>query len=603
MTDATLVPLLGSERHEQEGATRIGPVSDEEPIDFSVVVRAREGAPAIEDIARTAATTGNFLSREQLAEVAAPDPADVQAVEDYATSKGLTVDGVDPITRRVKLSGPATAVKQAFGVSLDWYEHEGVTFRGRTGSVLVPQSLADVIVGVLGTDNRPMARRHTVVTGEFVSGHSVPMNAAQMASFYNFPPGLDGSGECIGIIEFGGGYFIQDINTYFSQLGMSTPSIVDVSVSGGSNSPVKGSGLKPFDNTPEVELDIEVMGSAAPGAKLVVYFVGASTNEWVDALSAAIHDSTNDPSVLSISWETVEDRASPISRRGRSSACVGCCGGPHGVDLFRRSGFPGTDGFAWVARPRELPVLVAERDQLRWHRPGARRQRRSLSRDRLEQRCDDGSIGRGCERLLPGSVVPIRCGNQPTIGEPTEQSWSGGPRRERQRRQLRGFHPGQEGLSGRYERIDTAVGCADRPGQPGDRRPSRAAPDNAVRTAADGWGPERRHDRRQRSLQCGFRMGRLHRARFPKGTAILLGYRAARRVAPTVTRLSASTGNPGDRLVINGTGLLGATAVRFGAVVVGFGEASPMTALSTATPRSPSRFPQVRPPGPQSTSL
>ena len=65
-------------------------------------------------------------------------------------------------------------------------------------------------------------------------------------------------------------------------------------------------------------------------------------------------------------------------------------------------------------------------------------------------------------------------------------------------------------------------------------------------------------------------------ARSPwKGTAILLGYRAARRVAPTVTRLSASTGNPGDRLVINGTGLLGATAVRFGAVVVGFGEASP----------------------------
>ena len=188
MTDATLVPLLGSERHEQEGATRIGPVSDEEPIHFSVVVRAREGAPAIEDIARTAATTGNFLSREQLAEVAAPDPADVQAVEDYATSKGLKVNGVDPITRRVKLSGPATAVKQAFGVSLDWYEHEGVTFRGRTGSVLVPQSLADVIVGVLGTDNRPMARRHTVVTGEFVSGHSVPMNAAQMASFYKFRP-------------------------------------------------------------------------------------------------------------------------------------------------------------------------------------------------------------------------------------------------------------------------------------------------------------------------------------------------------------------------------------------------------------------------------
>jgi pro-kumamolisin-like protein len=211
MPEPTLVPLPGSERYEQPGATRIGPVPADETIQFSVVVRPRMGAPDMGEVARNAAITGQFLGREELADAEAPDPADVQAVEEYARRNGLTVEGVDPVTRRVKLAGSAAAVKQAFGVSLDRYEHQGTTFRGRTGPVQVPESLAAVIVGVLGTDDRPMAHRLTTVTPQSVSGHSVPMTAVQMASYYNYPAGLDGTGQCIGIIEFGGGYFIQDI--------------------------------------------------------------------------------------------------------------------------------------------------------------------------------------------------------------------------------------------------------------------------------------------------------------------------------------------------------------------------------------------------------
>jgi len=333
MPEPTLVPLPGSERQEQPGATRIGSVPADETIHFSVVLRPRQGAPDMEQVALNAAVTGEFLSREELAEAAAPDPADVQAVEEYARRNGLTVEGVDPVTRRVKLAGSAAAVKQAFGVSLDRYEHQGTTFRGRTGPVLVPQSLADIIVGVLGTDDLPIAHRLTTVAPQFVSGNSVPMTAVQMASYYdNYPAGLDGTGQCIGIIELGGGYFIQDINSYFAQLGMNTPKIVAVPVSGGSNNPTPGTGLTNDTGsleTAEVELDIEVAGSAAPGASLAVYFVGtASTNNWVDAITAAINDSTNNPSVLSISWGLAEDAAppqflTPVDQALTSAAAVG----------------------------------------------------------------------------------------------------------------------------------------------------------------------------------------------------------------------------------------------------------------------------------------
>jgi IPT/TIG domain len=80
----------------------------------------------------------------------------------------------------------------------------------------------------------------------------------------------------------------------------------------------------------------------------------------------------------------------------------------------------------------------------------------------------------------------------------------------------------------------------------------------------------------------------------PKGTAILLGYRAARRVTPEVTGLSASSGSPGDKLVITGRGFLGSTAAGFGAVAVGFEPASPSggtidsdAQISVTVPSSP----------------
>jgi hypothetical protein len=46
-------------------------------------------------------------------------------------------------------------------------------------------------------------------------------------------------------------------------------------------------------------------------------------------------------------------------------------------------------------------------------------------------------------------------------------------------------------------------------------------------------------------------------------------------VAPAVAQLSESSGNPGDQLVVTGTGFLGATAVDFGAVAAGIGQAPP----------------------------
>ena len=100
----------------------------------------------------------------------------------------------------------------------------------------------------------------------------------------------------------GGGFSQTDLDAYFKGLGLTSPSVSAVSVDGGTNSP----GTDPNADG-EVMLDIEVLGSVAPGAKIVVYFAPNTDQGFIDALSTAVHDTTNKPSVVSISWGGPED--------------------------------------------------------------------------------------------------------------------------------------------------------------------------------------------------------------------------------------------------------------------------------------------------------
>jgi kumamolisin len=114
---------------------------------------------------------------------------------------------------------------------------------------------------------------------------------------YGFPQGT-GQGTCIGIIELGGGYRPADLRTYFKRLGIALPKVSAVSVDHGKNQPTG----KVNGPDGEVMLDIEVAGAVAPGAAVVVYFAPNTDAGFLDAVTTAVHDATNKPSVISISW-------------------------------------------------------------------------------------------------------------------------------------------------------------------------------------------------------------------------------------------------------------------------------------------------------------
>ena len=101
------------------------------------------------------------------------------------------------------------------------------------------------------------------------------------------------------LIELGGGYKPSDLSAYFKELKISpAPKVSAVSVSHGHNTPT-GSADGPDG---EVMLDIEVAGSVAPGAHIVAYFAPNTDQGFLNAITTAIHDQTNKPSIISISW-------------------------------------------------------------------------------------------------------------------------------------------------------------------------------------------------------------------------------------------------------------------------------------------------------------
>jgi kumamolisin len=322
-----LVPLSGSERSELPGASPAPtPLDTSQQITVTVMLRRRAAVPA-------ALVQGpETVSTEQLGEQYGAADADAQLVAEVLGEYGLTVTETHLASRRLKVSGTIAAMQSAFGTTLSAVTSPhpdgsgDVTHRYRTGGLSVPAQLSGIITAVLGLDDRPAARpqfrrgpsSRPRPAAEPEDGTAAPetrggpLTAPQVASFYQFPAGTDGTGQTVAIIELGGGYTPADLSAYFSGLGLPVPSVTAVSVGGASNSPGG-------DADGEVDLDIEVVGGVAPGAAQKVYFADNTDQGFIDAISQAVHD-TPTPVAVSISWGQSEDQWSAQSRTAMDQA-------------------------------------------------------------------------------------------------------------------------------------------------------------------------------------------------------------------------------------------------------------------------------------------
>ena len=299
---ADRVVIPGSEREPDREHQRVGDPDPDATLEVSVYLRASSPLDWVDAEAARPPTQRRTLSREELAAANGADQDDIAAVRAFAAQNGLEVADVDVGRRQVLLRGKLADFARAFGVQgLGAFAHpsSGV-YRGRQGPLTVPTALGGVVTGVFGIDQRPQASPH--LRRHVRSSAPTSYTPIQVADAYDFPPGLTGAGETVAVIELGGGFSESDLNTYFTGLGLSTPTVTAVGVDGGGNAP----GVNQ-DSDGEVMLDIEVIGAVAPGASIVAYFANTSDQGFLDAVSTAVHDAAHNPSVVSISWGGPED--------------------------------------------------------------------------------------------------------------------------------------------------------------------------------------------------------------------------------------------------------------------------------------------------------
>jgi kumamolisin len=364
-TPKKTLPLAGSERAPMEGAREIGPANPNEIVDVTIRLRSRTGKKPIvsADAYTKPIEKRTILSRKEFEQRHGADPESIARVETFARQHKLTVKEKSPARRTVILSGTVTAVSEAFGVDLKEYDHPTGKYRGRTGAIHLPAELQDVVEGVFGLDNRPQAkphfRRRRGLAGARADSVNLSYTPPQVGALYDFPAGVDGAGECIALIELGGGYKTTDLSSYWSQLKLTeTPTVSAVSVGNGSNNPT-GDANGPDG---EVMLDIEVAGSIAPGAKIVVYFADNTDAGFLNAITTAVHDSTNNPSVVSISWGGPESSWTQQAMTSMDEAFQSAAA--MGVSVCVAAGDDGstdgvTDGLNHVDFPASSPNVLA----------------------------------------------------------------------------------------------------------------------------------------------------------------------------------------------------------------------------------------------------
>jgi kumamolisin len=356
----TRVELQGSFRKIPLGKN-LGSTSFNELIE--VMVKIRRKTPIRNFIRGMSAGKNKPLTRDVFDRRFGASTEDINLVLAYARQHDLTVLQTSVSRRCVILGGSVQRFSEAFGVYLaDFIPDSGVMYRGRSGAIHIPEILKDIITGVFGLDNRPQARPmfHLLKKeGGVVSPDdaSVSYYADAVAKAYKYPRDVDGTGECIAIIELGGGYRNEDMQNYFNKLGLPLPQITALSVDGAHNAP-----STPDSADGEVALDIEVAGTVAPGAKIAVYFTTNTDKGFLDAISSAIHDTSYQPSVISISWGATESQWSDQAVQNLNETLMSAAA--LGITVTVAAGDNGssdkeTDGLAHVDFPASSPYALA----------------------------------------------------------------------------------------------------------------------------------------------------------------------------------------------------------------------------------------------------
>lgn len=299
----------------------LGPTDPTTPITLTVGLRLRNQTD-LENYVHTLDTTTTqhahpHMTLDQIVKAYGPLPNAQQAVTAYMQQAGFTLAATYKHHLMISFDGTIANAEQAFSLSINNYRTlSGRTFYAPATDPSVPTALASVMQSINGLDTVAHYTHQPVVskkgtrgvlrananTSACLSASTTPNYylPSQLATAYNlqglYNQGLHGEGQSVALFELDD-YAQSDIAAYTSCYGGKTVPITRVQVSGGSG-PHPGSGAL------EVELDMELVLSAAPHLANLRVYEAPNTDagviaEWSQIVSDAVP-------VVSTSWGACE---------------------------------------------------------------------------------------------------------------------------------------------------------------------------------------------------------------------------------------------------------------------------------------------------------
>jgi kumamolisin len=347
------VPIPGTERTIWPGSHQAEPLTSDVDIFLTAWLRSKRGGELDAEHARVLGVTPPlqraYTDRKSLARESGADPADIELLRRYCESFGLAM--VDEHWRSVEISGSLDRMVQAFGATVAIFEDESHRrFRHRSGALHVPPEIAAVVRAIFGLHQWPRSRK----LGS-LQRHSTPLNAHDVAARYQFPD-ADGRGQTIGVVQLRGVFNPNDFDQSMRAQGVTAAQPIVKRVD---NAAV----AHEIETTKDLEaaLDVQIIGSLAPGARIVVYEAPDDERGFLDAIRVALFDEDNAPSVVSISYGWPEHLWTPVALRilddlltvaALTGVSVFCSSGDNGAELDY-------DGKPHVLAPACSPFAIA----------------------------------------------------------------------------------------------------------------------------------------------------------------------------------------------------------------------------------------------------
>jgi subtilase family serine protease len=293
-----------------------------------------------------------WLTPEQFGEQFGPADADIQAVTDWLTSQGFTVNRVAAGRTVIEFTGTAGTVRQGFHTEIHKYLVKGQEHWGNASDPQIPAALAPVVAGFASLNNfprKPMVERAGVFSRSKATGEVKPLMTGSSGSYYALGPtdfatiynvlplwsaGTDGTGQTIAIVA-GSNINISDVENFRTLFGLPAkdPQIIVNGVD---------PGVTMTDGETEADLDTEWSGAVAKNATIVLVVSEDTESTYGADLSAVYIVDNNLAPILSASYGVCE-AALGVGGNAFYNALWGQ-GAAQGITILVASGDEGSAG-------------------------------------------------------------------------------------------------------------------------------------------------------------------------------------------------------------------------------------------------------------------